>query len=159
LLPRRSDAALFLLDDNSSSTSTFNGVATASGLTLTGTTFYAGRQQSFWGNQPVTKIGRTTGQTSGVVTNSCANVSLEGRTMVCQVYATYASDRGDSGAPVWHTDNLGNRWVIGIHWGRDNFQNRAIFSFWLEAYVEVANDVLARTGVLWGPAITTGPIH
>lgn len=156
---RRSDAALFQLDDNSSSTSTFNGVATASGLTLTGTTFYAGRQQSFWSNQPVAKIGRSTGQTSGVVTNSCTNVSISGRTMVCQVYATYASATGDSGAPVWHTDNLGNRWVIGIHWGRDNFQNRAIFSFWLDAYVEVANDVLARTGVQWGPAITTGPVH
>jgi hypothetical protein len=156
---RRSDAALFVLDDNSSATSTFNGVATASGLTLTGTTFYAGKQQGFAPNQRVAKIGRTTGQTSGTVTNTCVNVSISGRVMVCQMYATYASSGGDSGSPVWYTDLNGNRWIMGIHWGRDNLQDRAIFSLWLDAYSEIANDVLARTGQQWMPALTTGPAN
>jgi hypothetical protein len=156
---RRSDAALFLLDDNSDATSTFNGVATASGLTLTGTTFYAGKQQGFGPNQRVAKIGRTTGQTSGAITNTCVNVPISGRVMVCQMYATYASQGGDSGSPVWYTDLQGNRWIVGIHWGRDNLQNRAIFSTWLDAWAEIGNDVLARTGVQWTPALTTGPAN
>ena len=156
---RRSDAALFQLDDNSSFTSTFNGVATASGLTLTGTAFYAGKQQGFGPNQRVAKIGRTTGQTNGLITNTCVNVPISSRVMVCQMYATYSSGLGDSGAPVWYTDLSGNRWVVGIHWGRDNLQNRAIFSMWMDAYSEIANDVLATTGQQWMPALTTGPAN
>jgi hypothetical protein len=76
---RRADAALFELDDNSSSTSTFNGVATASGLTLTGTAFYAGKQQGFGANQRVAKIGRTTGgvQWMPALTTGPANFSTQ----------------------------------------------------------------------------------
>lgn len=159
---RRSDAALFLLDDNSSSTSTFNGVATASGLTLTGTAYYAGKQQGFAANQRVAKIGRTTGQTSGQITSTCSNIwfsSPYNRWMVCQMEATYSSQGGDSGAPVWYTDLSGNRWITGIHVGRTGGTNRAIFSMWMDAYSEIANDVLARTGVQWMPALTTGPAN
>jgi hypothetical protein len=156
---RRSDAAMFELYDNSSATSTFNGVATASGLTLTGTTFYAGKQQGYATNQRVAKIGRTTGQTSGTITNTCVNVPIAGRIMVCQMYATYSVAGGDSGSPVWYTDLSGNRWILGIHWGRDNLQNRSIFSVWTSVYEEIANDVLARTGSQWMPALTTGPAN
>ncbi len=67
---------------------------------------------------PVTKVGRTTGKTSGVVVNTCANVNVKNTniTMLCQDSATYDSWFGDSGSPVFYADGT-DASLVGINWG------------------------------------------
>lgn len=170
LVCRRSDAALFLLNTPSGFDNEFGGVATASGTTYTGLTYYSGKQQMWAVGMAVAKVGRTTGVTAGVITQSCVTVPLapsagwpNGREMVCQFFGSYAIGEGDSGGPVWHTSSNGQRWLTGLNWGRIQFGGtevyNAIFSSWIDASTEMANDILARTGAQWMPIFTTGPAH
>jgi hypothetical protein len=147
---RHSDAAMFLLDSNSGTLSSWNAFAYSSGTTLTSTGYYDGYQTGFWG-QTVTKVGRTTGTTSGALVGTCANIPIDGRLMLCQDQAAYSSSGGDSGSPVSYRVG-GVEYAMGIHWGRNGVG--AIFSYWGYAYSEIANDVLARTGVQWMPELT-----
>ena len=71
----------------------------------------------------VHKVGRTTGWTSGETTFTCVNTSEQNGTEVhlLQHLATYNSDQGDSGSPVFlFPDDIVQQSVIisGIHWGR-----------------------------------------
>ncbi len=161
---RRSDAAMFELDDNSTAVSSFNGFALSSSVSpptvpqLLGSATYTGRQQGFRSGMRVDKSGRSTGQTTGTVRSTCVNVPMPGYWMVCQFTASYNSSGGDSGSPVWFTDSNGQRWVMGIHWGRQNNSPfDRFFSRWLDVWSELGNDVLARTGVQWAPSVSTGP--
>jgi hypothetical protein len=76
----------------------------------------------------VDKIGRTTGWTWGQVTHTCRDLRRGVNRRVCQDLATYSSDQGDSGSPVfiWHGDNTAT--LRGVHWGSDGGLNLAIFS-------------------------------
>jgi hypothetical protein len=70
----------------------------------------------------VTKVGRTTGRTAGEVTIICANVNVADSivTLRCQDIATYNSDPGDSGSPVFEVTHDPTVWdarLVGIHWG------------------------------------------
>lgn len=152
---RRSDAVMFLLDNNSDTLSTFNGFALTTGTyTLAGTDYYDGRMTSFGTDMAVSKVGRTTGTTSGVVTNSCANVFISPYYHVCQYLANYSSQGGDSGAPVWHTTSSGEQKVMGTHTGTDPNTGEKMIALWVFAWSEFYNDILAQTGTGWGPAIT-----
>lgn len=87
----------------------------------------------------IDKVGRTTGWTYGFVNRTCfptfvgngsggrAKVNGKPVIMRCQYGATYTSNNGDSGSPVfdWHGDTV-TLW--GIHWGGGS--NGAIFSPW-----------------------------
>lgn len=65
----------------------------------------------------VNKTGRSTGLTSGKVTETCADRAWEaGKSLLCQYGADYKSTGGDSGAPVWLLES-GVRYYAGIHWG------------------------------------------
>ncbi|MCB1057282.1 MAG: hypothetical protein KDD11_17415 [Acidobacteria bacterium] len=82
---------------------------------------------------PVSKSGRTTGQTSGQVTNTCVDIEPSGpvtNTWLCQTKADYDSDQGDSGSPVYKTKYPDNAILYGLNWGRYTtpFTTRAIFS-------------------------------
>lgn len=163
---RRSDAAMFLLDDNSGTASSFNVLALSSPVAtptvpqLLGTATYSGRQQGFRSGMRVDKSGRSTGQTAGTVRSTCVNVQMTGYWMVCQFTAGYNSAGGDSGSPVWFTDASGQRWVMGIHWGRSNVAPfDRFFSGWLDVRAALANDILFRTGQQWTPAFTPGPVN
>lgn len=85
--------------------------------------FYIAGARSPIEGMTVEKMGRTTGWTSGVITPGGVcndSISLSGPKMVCQTRATYSSDGGDSGAPVffWRTGGAGNvADIVGIHWG------------------------------------------
>jgi hypothetical protein len=70
----------------------------------------------------VTKVGRTTGSTSGVISQTCADFGFSGTKLahLCQSQATYTSAGGDSGAPVFQTSGgcaVGVACVrlVGIH--------------------------------------------
>lgn len=87
----------------------------------------------------VQKVGRTTGLTQGGVNQTCEDVQPLGGAspfvLLCQDSATYSSEPGDSGAPVFQPVSAGSDQVdlAGIHWGRrDNgdrmFSQYAYFS-------------------------------
>ncbi|MGH9948557.1 MAG: S1 family peptidase [Pyrinomonadaceae bacterium] len=69
--------------------------------------------------QSVTKVGRTTGRSSGTVQQTCANFNVSGGniTQLCQAQAGYNSAGGDSGSPVFRITSGFNVALVGIHWG------------------------------------------
>jgi hypothetical protein len=72
--------------------------------------------------QTVTKVGRTTGLTQGVVNRTCANIAQSGTNIIelCQSQAGYASGGGDSGSPIFRVTNspaTNDVSLGGIHWG------------------------------------------
>lgn len=88
------------------------------------------------GGEMLDKIGRTTGWTYGFVNRTCTTgrpttdgdrVEVNGDKVlyICQDRATYHSNGGDSGSPVfkWHGDTVT---AYGIHWGGNS--SGAIFS-------------------------------
>jgi hypothetical protein len=81
----------------------------------------------------VFKSGRTTGQTSGQVTNTCVHIGPNGpvtNSWLCQYKAKYDSAGGDSGSPVYVPFYYDEAILYGIHWGRweTDWTSRAIFS-------------------------------
>lgn len=72
--------------------------------------------------QVVTKVGRTTGLTSGLVTHTCITAQQEDSdvVMLCEHLADYQSDSGESGSPVFHVNNsptTNDVAALGINWG------------------------------------------
>lgn len=69
--------------------------------------------------QAITKVGRTTGRTTGTVQQTCANFNVSGSniTQLCQSRGSFASAGGDSGSPVFRITALPNVTLVGIHWG------------------------------------------
>jgi hypothetical protein len=70
----------------------------------------------------VSKTGRTTGTSSGQVTNTCVNTSVQGSQVMqlCQTFVTAAVGSGDSGSPVY--TGSGNVTLVGILWGGSSTQ-------------------------------------
>jgi hypothetical protein len=69
--------------------------------------------------QAVTKVGRTTGRTSGTVSQTCVNTNVSGTniTQLCQTFANYGNAGGDSGSPVFRITTLPSVILVGINWG------------------------------------------
>jgi len=96
----------------------------------------------------VHKIGKTTGWMWGAVTEPCMN-SIDvppaplGRVMLlCQTWATYKCDEGDSGAPVFTWDGSSDYvQLVGVHWGRDPATGHAMFSPWVHVSFEIGSIV------------------
>lgn len=72
----------------------------------------------------VMKVGEGTGQTTGVIKNTCVNIhvyeggSPDGRYLLCQAQTTLTAGPGDSGAGVFYVDPSGNADpLIGVLWG------------------------------------------
>lgn len=92
-----------------------------------------GKEYSPLSGELVHKSGRSTGQTSGKITNTCIHVGPNGpvtNSWLCQYKAKYDSALGDSGSPVYRTKYPSDAILYGIHWGRweTPFTSRAIFS-------------------------------
>jgi len=76
------------------------------------------------------KVGRTTGWTSGTVSDTCQNISIGAgspKLFLCQDFVSYSSSGGDSGSPVFRVLTGNDIQLIGIHWGR-TASNKAIMS-------------------------------
>lgn len=72
----------------------------------------------YYNLRTVHKIGRTTGWTSASISNTCANIYLGTRVLLCQWMAPYYSGDSDSGAPVFTLSEDGNDDALfGIHSG------------------------------------------
>jgi hypothetical protein len=78
--------------------------------------------------QTVSKVGRTTGTSSGVVTNTCVNTNVSGSqlTQLCQTFVSAAVGSGDSGSPVF--TGSGNVTLVGILWGGSSNGAQFVFS-------------------------------
>jgi hypothetical protein len=78
--------------------------------------------------QSVSKVGRTTGTSSGVVTNTCVNTNVSGTqlTQLCQTFVTATVGGGDSGSPVF--TGSGNVTLVGILWGGNGAGTQFVFS-------------------------------
>jgi hypothetical protein len=78
------------------------------------------------------KVGRTTGWTSGNVTNTCANVNVGGTniTLLCQTLVQRSGSvivqGGDSGSPVFTGSS--NVTLVGILWGGSGSGDLFVFS-------------------------------
>jgi len=83
--------------------------------------------------QDLDKIGRTTGQTHGLVNSTCfdANVSGTNITMICQYGVAAGSTFGDSGGPVFMRHGTTSSIdAIGILWGGGSTSDFAFSLMW-----------------------------
>jgi hypothetical protein len=82
----------------------------------------------------VHKIGAGTGHTYGTITRTCTNVSTNfgpvfgNMILFCQMYGSYYSSFGDSGAPVYYNPSI--PYYEGLSWGTaiDSTHSRSVFS-------------------------------
>lgn len=84
----------------------------------------------------INKVGRTTGWTSGAVTNTCVNSNVaeddssdSGMTLLCQFIVSAASDHGDSGSAAFMFNAAtGAASMEGILWGGPATNDRFAYS-------------------------------
>lgn len=99
--------------------STYQGRVIANGFDVTGRKPWAGVRGQIL-NDPVSKVGITTGVTSGTVTHICYDeeVEVDGVTYMylCQTRANVAGAGGDSGSPVYYNAST-LTFFAGVLWG------------------------------------------
>jgi hypothetical protein len=84
-------------------------------------------------NSTLHKVGRTTGWTSGTVSNTCANVNVGGSdiTLLCQTIVQGKRglvNGGDSGSGVFIRGSGDNVTLVGLLWGGSSNGNLFVFS-------------------------------
>jgi len=83
---------------------------------------------------PANKVGRTTGWTRGLVSNTCVNTGVSGSTIVllCQTFVTASGvivQGGDSGSPVFgDPSGSGNVTLLGGLWGGNSAGTQFVYS-------------------------------
>ncbi|MGH7700785.1 MAG: hypothetical protein ACREMJ_09760 [Gemmatimonadales bacterium] len=87
-------------------------------LTITGTRNISGAGSASVG-ATVSKVGRTTGTTTGEVTRSCVNTNVfaSNITLICQTFVNAGVGAGDSGSPVFAARGRHRAMLLGILWG------------------------------------------
>jgi hypothetical protein len=80
-------------------------------------------------NSTVNKVGRTTGWTSGRITNTCVNTGVSGSNIVllCQTFVSAGVGAGDSGSGVFFLSGS-NASIAGILWGGNSSGTQFVFS-------------------------------
>jgi hypothetical protein len=80
--------------------------------------------------QAVGKVGRTSGWTTGKVTNTCVNIAVDDVGQFCQNFVSARVRAGDSGSPVFKGSS--NVTLVGLLWGvllnQNNMPIRFIYS-------------------------------
>lgn len=136
---RYSDASRALYDGGTASSRGVIGKTTgenSGSLTLASSNFTITSQDnnsmSFGGT--VHKVGRTTGWTSGNVTNTCVTVNVSGSNvqLLCQTIVQRSGTRivggGDSGSNVFRITSGDNVELVGILWGGNSSGDLFVFS-------------------------------
>jgi hypothetical protein len=93
-------------------------------LTITGQWSITGEGVATVG-QTVNKVGRTTGWSQGLVTNTCVDTNLSGSdiTQLGQDFVSATVGSGDSGSPVFAIGSGSNVSLLGILWGGSGSQS------------------------------------
>jgi len=75
------------------------------------------------------KVGRTTGWTAGVITNTCVNTGVSGSNIVqlCQNFVSAGVGGGDSGSDVFLQSGGGVR-LLGVLWGGNGAGTQFVYS-------------------------------
>jgi hypothetical protein len=135
---RYSDAARALYTEGTSSSQ--GGIAKTTGenngsLSVSGAfTITAQNNTATSYSGTVHKVGRTTGWSSGNVTNTCATVNVSGSNiqLLCQTIVqrsgTVIVQGGDSGSPVFQRTSGDNVTLVGILWGGGSNGELFVFS-------------------------------
>lgn len=78
----------------------------------------------------VNKVGRTTGWTSGQVTNTCVTTNVSGSRFqqLCQTFVAAGVGAGDSGSGVFTLNSSGEAKIVGILWGGSSDGQTFVFS-------------------------------
>jgi hypothetical protein len=78
----------------------------------------------------VNKVGRTTGWTSGRITNTCVNTGVSGSNIVqlCQTFVSAGVGGGDSGSDVFQITSGSNVKLAGVLWGGNSGGTQFVFS-------------------------------
>jgi hypothetical protein len=78
----------------------------------------------------VNKVGRTTGWTSGAITNTCVNTGVSGSRIVqlCQTFVSAGVGAGDSGSDVFQVTSGSNVKLAGVLWGGNSGGTQFVFS-------------------------------
>lgn len=111
------------------SSATWGSIVTSGWFQITATQGYP-----FTG-ETVHKVGQRTGWTYGSIGQSCMTLwwsVVNNQDLLCMYSATYGSDAGDSGAPVFHRlpEQFGGISVVGIHHGKHAEFSGNWFSPW-----------------------------
>jgi len=113
---------------------TLGGIAETSGpnngsLTITGTFSVTSEGNAVVGDV-VNKVGRTTGWTQGVVTNTCVNTGVSGSNIVqlCQTFVDAGVGGGDSGSDVFGLTGGSSVRLLGILWGGNGAGTQFVYS-------------------------------
>ena len=112
----------FTLGSLARTTGPNNGSITINGsFTITG-------EGSATVGQTVNKVGRTTGWTQGLVTNTCVNTGVSGSNIVqlCQTFVSAGVGGGDSGSPVFR--GTSSVTLVGILWGGNSSGTQFVYS-------------------------------
>ena len=114
---------------------TLGGIAQTSGpnngsITLTGTSFNITSEGDAVVGDVVNKVGRTTGWTQGVVTNTCVNTGVSGSNIVqlCQTFVNAGVGGGDSGSDVFGLTGGSTVRLLGILWGGNGAGTQFVYS-------------------------------
>jgi hypothetical protein len=93
-----------------------NGAATLGGCLAVGAT--------------VNKVGRTTGWSSGRITNTCVNTGVSGTNIVqlCQTFVSATVGAGDSGSDIFEITSGSNVKLAGVLWGGSSNGTQFVFS-------------------------------
>jgi hypothetical protein len=96
------------------------------------------------------KVGRTTGWTSGTVTNTCVRVNVAGSNIQLRCQTMVQSDQqivagGDSGSPVF--SGTSNVTLRGILWGGSSSGDRFVFSPFKAVQDELGSMNATKDGV------------
>jgi hypothetical protein len=78
----------------------------------------------------VNKVGRTTGWTSGNITNTCVDTGVSGSNIVqlCQTFVSAGVGGGDSGSDVFQITGGSNVKLAGVLWGGNGAGTQFVFS-------------------------------
>ena len=78
----------------------------------------------------INKVGRTTGWTSGTLTNKCVNTGVSGSRIVqlCQNFVSAGVGAGDSGSDVFQVVSSTNVRLAGILWGGSSSGTQFVYS-------------------------------
>lgn len=80
--------------------------------------------------QSADKVGRTTGWTSGSITNTCVNTGVQGSRIVqrCQTFVSARVGGGDSGSDVFQVVSGTDVMLAGVLWGGNSSGTQFVFS-------------------------------
>lgn len=103
-----------------------------------------GAINSVLANTYVHKVGRTTGTTAGLVTETCTvrKYTTNGsHYLTCVHRATYYAEDGDSGGSVFTIENGDASRLVGVHWGSNSGLQRSFFSPWSTVSSEIGGTI------------------